>query len=456
MSRYTPPSRRTFLKLVGTAGAASLFGKLLWPQVAEAAEPSPLRYLSLLSYHGKVPERWLPQGTADAPELAFAGSTLAPLAPHLAKLLVVSGLDYQVLYDQPGAPTGHAGGQACAFTGSRVANGKTESPSLDVFLADALGGSTAIRSIQLVNHIQFCSDESPLSFSQSGERLPLIAAPLDVYNRLFAGFTPGAPPSPTVDPKVAGRRSLVAFWLADANRLRAKLAAPEQHKLDAHLSALHDIERRLADQPASPTPATCALPAQPRSYSLGELSGCSGQTGERLIPERTKLIFDILVQAFACDRTRFGAISLWPGLVGAFGNFVADFATQNIHDSLAHQLDNGAEARNHLADLHTWYAQMIRYLLDGLAAVSENGGTLLDHSLMLWGNELSNPSAHSNRDMPYVLLGGANGRLRPGRSLAFPSGTPHNRLLASVAQAFGQPVSGFGNPGYAGTLSGLT
>lgn len=271
-----------------------------------------------------------------------------------------------------------------------------------------------------------------------------------MYNRLFAGFTPSTTPPP-VDPSVPRRAALVNFWLKDANRLRARLAPAEQHKLDAHLSALDDIERRIAATPA-PTPTTCALPAKPRTYSSAELSGCSGMTGENLIPERTKLLMDILVQAFACDRTRFGAVALYPGLEAPFlGNL-----GESVHDVWAHQADSSTTARAHLAVLHRWYAGVLKDFLDGLAAVSEGDGTLLDHSLMLWGNELSNPAAHSNADMPYVVLGGTNGKFRMGRALSFASGTPHNKLLASIAQAFDQQVTGFGDAAYAGTLAGLT
>jgi hypothetical protein len=447
--RYTPPSRRTFLKLISSAGAASLFGRALWPQVAEAATPAPLRYLSLLTYHGKLKDLWKPQGTETAPNITFTGSTLAPLAPHLSKMLVLSGLDMKVLYDQ--GTTGHEGGPASVFTGSKLVSGHAASPSLDVFLSDRLGGATAIRAVQVVNHILYCSDESGMSYSASGARLPLLAAPLDIYNRLFSGFTPGTGTPPPVDPSVPRRAALVQFWLKDANRLRARLAPAEQHKLDAHLSALQDIERRIDTTPPPP-PTTCALPTKPRAYSNNELSGCGGLAGENLIPERTKLIMDIFVQAFACDRTRFGAVSLWPGLEAPF----LSSSGENVHDVWAHQSASSATAKANLANLHRWYAGVLKDFLDGLAAVQEGDGSLLDHSLMLWGNELSDPAAHSNTDMPYVLFGGANGALRMGRSLSFSSGTWHNKLLASVAQVFDPSVTSFGDAAYSGTLSGLT
>jgi hypothetical protein len=145
-------------------------------------------------------------------------------------------------------------------------------------------------------------------------------------------------------------------------------------------------------------------------------------------------------------------VSLWPGLQAAF----MSQSGESVHDVWAHQSSSSATAKAHLADLHRWYAGVLKGFLDGLAAVNDGDGSLLDHSLMLWGNELSNPAAHSNADMPYVVLGGANGKFRMGRSLGFPTGTPHNKLLASVAQAFDQPVTGFGDAAYPGALTGLT
>jgi hypothetical protein len=454
-TRYTSPSRRAFLKLLASAGSASVFAPLLKPGLAEAQTATPpLRYLGLLTHHGRVFNSWSPQGSGESFNIDFPDSTLRPLQPYRSKLLVLDGLDYRTLIDHQ--RTGHSGGPATCFTGSRYLGtgsgadpgGTTTGPSMDVWLGSRIAGTAALRSIQISNHANFCTDVTTLSFSQTGQQLPNLYIPLDIYNRLFNGFTPGGT---TVDPAQVKREGLVQFWLKDANRLRAKLAGPEQRKLDAHLDGLRDIERRLQPSGAG---AMCSLPTRPRTYSANEVSGCGGLQGERLIPERTKLIFDMIAHAFACDRVRFVAMHMSAGAAAAFGTYLANPSTQNVHDNLAHDIDNPASAAA-LNRLQTWEAEQVAYLLGKLGTFDEQGGTLLDHSLVLWGNELSDPAAHSNDNMAYVIAGGCNGAFRLGRSIRYAAGTPHNRVLTSVARAFGQNVDSFGDPAYVGEAAGL-
>ncbi len=448
--RYESPSRRSFLRLLSTAGTASIFGRLLWPHVAEAQTAPPLRFVQIASVHGKDDMYWNPQGTDTSFNINFANATLAPLQPYRSRVLTFQGLDYQVLIDT--MRTGHNGGPATCFTGTSIATDSyystTSGPSLDVALSEQLGGTTPIRSIQISNHADYCTDDSMLSFSDSGQKLPNLVSPRDVFDRLFGTFMP--PAMSGVDP-VARRTSLVNYWLKDANALRAKLGAPEQYKLDAHLAALNDIERRITATTVQT--AACVPPPQPRVYSDAEISGCSGSAGELLIPERTMLLADILAEAFACDITRFAALRISPGLTAQFGMYLTDPTTQTVHIDLAHQMDGSPPAAATLNQVQLWVSTMVAYLLGKLDAINEGSGTVLDHSLLIWGNELSDPAEHSNTDMPYVVMGGCNGKLKMGRAMVYPSGTPHNKLLCSVANAFDQNLDHFGDPAYPGQLS---
>lgn len=449
--RYQSPSRRTFLRLAASAGTASLFGRLLWPDVAEAQTAPPLRYLGIMTMNGKVPTYWNPQGAGDAFNIDFPDSSLRPLQPFRSKLLVFRNLDLKVLTDR--RTTGHYTGPAALFTGSTTTGtgnaAVPSSASLDVYLANRLGGSTPLRSIQIVTHADWCSDESNLSYSESGQKLPNLWFPQDIYTRLFGGFT-GPSSTPAVDPK-ARRQGLVDFWLADANRMRAQLAPSEQRKLDVHLDGLRDVERRIAAL-SSPA-ASCSVPPAPRNYTREEVSGhCWGLTGERLIPERTRIILDVLAHAFACDRTRFASMLMSTGIRAAFGNYVTDVTTQDIHSDLGHRwYEPGPGAA--LNRLNVWTSEQVAYFLGKLQSFSDGDGTLLDHSIVLWGNELS-VGTHENTDQPFVLAGGANGRFRTGRLITSPVGTPHNRLLTSIARAFDQNVTHFGHPDYRASSPG--
>jgi hypothetical protein len=152
--------------------------------------------------------------------------------------------------------------------------------------------------------------------------------------------------------------------------------------------------------------------------------------------------------------------------------------SESLHDDLAHHVDEPDPAkramiRARLNLFHRWNASQVAYLLGALKAVSEASGTLLDHSLVLWGNELGDPAVHASHTVPWVLAGGVNGKLRMGRYLNLRPGldplqgwtmvgdkagnsVAHNHVLVSIAQAFGQNVSTFGHTDYSGPLSVLT
>jgi hypothetical protein len=127
------------------------------------------------------------------------------------------------------------------------------------------------------------------------------------------------------------------------------------------------------------------------------------------------------------------------------------------HHELSHAGDGDAASRDKLIEINAWHSEQVKYLLDKLAAAPDSEGTLLDNSLVLWGNELGAGNSHSYRDIPWLLAGGAGGSLRMGRSLQFKD-QPHNNLLLSVCHAMGlSDLTSFGIPTLCtGPLSGLT
>jgi hypothetical protein len=107
--------------------------------------------------------------------------------------------------------------------------------------------------------------------------------------------------------------------------------------------------------------------------------------------------------------------------------------------------------------INTWYSEQVKYLMDALAAIPEGTGSVLDNTLIVWGNELSRGNSHGNEPVPFVLLGGASGALEMGRFLQY-DGTRHNRLLVSICHAMGlTEQQTFGDTdGGSGGLQGLT
>jgi hypothetical protein len=458
-------SRRAFLKLMAQSGAAVGLTRLLWPSVSEAADPSPLRFVALWTAHGKLEEYWTPQGGETDFNIDFQDATLQPLQPYRDQLLILDGLDYRVLYEY--GSSGHDGGPVTFLTGSPVSTVAGEafptSQSLDQFLGDQVGTATRFRSLQLMSYSAFGGQGTgdSLSFQGSGTRVPWERDPAAVYDRVFGSLMVGAPTA--AETRALNRRkSLLDYLTKDATRLRSRLAGTERAKLDAHLSALSDIEKRLQ----STSGTACTKPTAPAAQTDDQLDD------ENNAPANTKLMLDMAAQAMACELTRF--ITL-PMLVIPSAPWIG--LTENLHDDLAHRVNDSdptarAMIRSRLNMFHRYNAGLVAYFLAALKAVSEGGGTMLDHSIVLWGNELGDPDNHTSYGIPTVLAGGANGKFRMGRYLQLrpgmdaltgwnnvgdkaPDAIAHNHLLVSIAQAFDQNIQTFGKADYVGPLPGL-
>ncbi|WP_164020909.1 DUF1552 domain-containing protein [Pyxidicoccus trucidator] len=473
-------SRRNLLQLMGGSAAALPLANLLGTSDAHAQTTAPpLRFIAIFTPHGCLPEFWNPQGGETDFTLDFPNSMLLPLQPHRSKLLVLNGIDYRVLYEH--GLTGHEGAPVTFLTGSKVNTSSgddlPDSASLDQVLGNAIGGTTRFRSLQLNAWEQFGGQHvyNSISFTGNGSRVPFERDPAAVYQRLFGNAPPPAADPAEADKAIARRRSLLNFLVKDANRLRDRLAADERQKLESHLAALADIERRIGSLSTSPNPTPTPVPSEsacaggvvPPAYGLDQLGNLNR------MPELTRLHLDLIVRAFACDLTRVVTLTI-PGPSMPWLQI-----NEDVHNDLAHRLDVTTEPlrtqiRTKMVTVQRWYAEQVAYLMTQLASVQEGSGTALDNTLILWGNELGDAAGHMNVRVPTVLAGGAGGRFRMGRFLhARPAGsnplsgwtgpgTPlpgaiaHNKLLVSIAQAFGVNVNTFGHPDYTGPLAGLT
>ncbi|MGQ0507152.1 MAG: DUF1552 domain-containing protein [Myxococcaceae bacterium] len=461
-------SRRTLLKSFAGAGAAAFFGNLFRsdPAYAQNAAP-PLRLVTLFTPHGLQPQYWRPQGTETNFNLAFPNSTLAALAPYKDKLLILDGLDFKVLYEY--GQSGHEGARCTFLTGSKMNTGGgdyfPESQSLDQYLAETVGGATKYRSLELLAYQQFDGQHvyNTLSFTKTGTRVPFERDPNKVYQRLFANLVvAGATVNPAAEAELARKRSLMSFLAKDTTRLRNRLNGAERQKLDNHLSVLDTIEKRLGGLTAS---AGCVKPAAPTVPAIGDLANA---------PALLKLHMDLIAQSFACDLTRIATLHInaeAPGMPWLELNM-------SIHDELAHKVTTGTSPAQQAINLNMnkaqiWYTEQVAYFMSRLAAIPEGNGSVLDNTLILWGNELGDAAGHANLEVPTILAGGAAGKLKMGRYLNLrpttsdplagwngfgqkaPQATAHNRLLVTIAQAFGQNIQTFGHPDYSGNIPGL-
>jgi hypothetical protein len=176
-------------------------------------------------------------------------------------------------------------------------------------------------------------------------------------------------------------------------------------------------------------------------------------------PATGQLQMDLLVMALACDLTRVASIQ-WENSVG--GTRFTWLGMDRGHHDMSHDGDDVTDTVEKLTQINIWYSQQLFYLMDALAKIPEGptGETMLDHTLILWCNELGRGNVHSHNGLPIVLAGGAaaaSHSLKMGRFLQFPDKTgKHADMLVSLMNIFGLPDQTFGNPAYcSGPLSGL-
>ncbi|HET6151111.1 MAG TPA: DUF1552 domain-containing protein [Polyangia bacterium] len=466
------PTRRSFLKAVGAAGAALPFYQLLEDSVARAAgDPQPLRFVTLYHPHGIAAEYFVMQAgdTETAFDLGFANSVLQPFddagtygRSFKDKLLLVEGVDL----------LSNANGHDSAgtiLTGSRIDSSASKplNSSLDQFLAveKGLGAATPITSLALGVGNDGTQAGATLSFGPGGAPLPKMIDPVQVFNLLFASFVPSNDPA---EQAAAMRRrklgqSVIDFVRGDINRLQPRLAAPEKQKLDQHLSALGDLEKQLGGIGTGGGP-TCVAPGKPDKQQFPSLKQYNG--GEPYFDAITNAHIDLIAHAFSCDITRFA--TLYMNDLSYSGNPLG--LPADNHGSVAHTYSGspvGSDGHpSGPGDPATWalLGKFNRYCYAKVALLMQKLDQLgvLDNVLIYVSSDMGNPSLHSTRNVPTVLAGGANGAFRMGRRIKAaadcPTNSPwcgpsdavfnktgaNNHLLVSIAQAFGVAIDTFG------------
>jgi hypothetical protein len=476
-------TRRNFLRAMGVGFAALPFSRLLENSVAQAAgETLPLRFITIYTPHGVAAEFWAmkPTDTETTFDIAYDGCSLQPFDDAATygksfkdKILTVEGIDH----------ISNANGHDSAgtiLTGSAISNGSTTKPqnsSLDQYLAvkKGYGSATRITSVSLGVGNDSTTSGNTLSYAEGGVALPKVIDPVAAFHLLFDGVSTG------VDPAVAAAaarraklgQSIIDYQRWDINRLRAKLAPPEQAKLDQHLTSLRELEKQFSD---TGTGVVCTVPSAPDPKKFPSLKQYNG--GEPYFDAITNAHIDLLAQAFACDLTRFATL------------FTADLSyaanplglPADNHGSVAHTYNAstlGNDGHPQPGAPATWapLAKFNRYSMGNVAKLMQKLDALgvLDSTLIYVTSDMGNPALHSTRNVPTLLAGGVNGKFRMGRRLNVGLDCPttnvwcnapvmntvtNSKILVAIAQAFGDDTNSFGtqpDPALTtGALSNLT
>jgi hypothetical protein len=427
--RHIP--RRMILRGAGAALALPFLEAMVPARTAlaqTAASPKP-RFVGLFVPHGGAPGYWVPSTVGPlAPELPF---NYKPLEPFREKLVIFSGLHSRSAEPPPGA-TGADHWVAAAFmaavkpkktAGADVQVGTT----IDQLIAQKIGSENLIPSMQMAvedpganssncGEGYSCVYTNTISWATPTSPLPMELNPQVVFERMFGDGT-------TTEQRAARRKrdqSILDSLTNSLSRLRGDLGASDRARLDDYAENVREIERRLeiAIKASAVAPENIEVPVGvPQTFD-----------------EHIKLQFDLLALAFQADITRVGTLIFARDLTGR--TYPASEAPTAGFHGVSHHGEAPARILD-LAKINQYHVKMVAYLVDKLAKTQEGDGTVLDHSLVLFGTNMGNSNQHLHHDVPHILVGGANGKLKGGRHLAYPSKTvPTGNLLLSILDMF--------------------
>jgi hypothetical protein len=422
-------TRRRFLQQLGVSAAALPFVTGLPGALAAPGKAKRQRVIFMFSPNGTIPWEFWPEAEGRDFELK---RILQPLSPFKDQLLILHGVHNKV----DGDGDRHMRGMSCLLTGTELFPGNIQGGS------DTPAGWAKGISIdqELKNFLQ-SRDDTRTRFGslEFGVAVPNRADP---WTRMcYAG--PNQPVAPIDDPrqmlqKLYGQmkdRESVSSVLdsvrEELGRVSKKLDAKDRALLDQHLSLVRDLERQL-EQDSRETPQTRAIPdIDPDIELINENT-----------PKISRMQIDLLVNAMATDMARVATLQYMRSVGQARMSWLG---VEEGHHGLSHEPDANTAAVEQLIKINEWFCGELAYLVKRLQTTPEPGGdgTMLDHTLVIWLNELGKGNTHTLNDIPFVLIGGKAHGFQTGRSLKFDKAA-HNRLWLALAQSMGHELKTFG------------
>ncbi|MEM6925677.1 MAG: DUF1552 domain-containing protein [Myxococcota bacterium] len=408
-------NRRQLLGFGAATAIAAPFVALLDPRRARAqSSPTAKRLAIFFSPNGTIPHRRRPTGSGR--DYAFGdGTILEPLQGLEDQLLVIEGMDFNT-------GTNHEGGMSNMLT----CGGPT---SIDQVIADQIGGEARFSSLELSAQTSAWGGSSQTRMCyRDGAFITPDDDPVHAFNRLF-----GVVGDPSLQ---ARRRSVLDRSLTELNDLRRRLGKSQREHLDAHLEGLRTVERGLFGSGSCDGGRAPAIP-DPQDNDA--------------FPAVADAQVDLAVQALACGVTPVVSLQL----SHTVSPLVCRWAdTTSGHHELSHADDGNTGSVEAFVRCEQYFAGQFRRLVDGLEAAvdAETGAPLLDDTVVLWVKELGDSRLHVCESVPWILAGRGAG-FDLGRLVDL-RGDTHDRVLTSVAQAFGLEIDRFGT-GTRGSLEVL-
>ncbi len=416
--------RRTFLRGLGATVALPMLEAMIpaFAAKSQAAILSPVRLSVCYVPNGIIPKAWKPTKVGSDFEIT---PVLEPLAKFRDRFLVLSGLS-----SKPAETTAGDGGQtapherACGafLTGAHPYKEGRVGVSMDQVLAQSLGRQTQLASLELGIEDSgitgqcalgwSCAYIHTLSWRTSTTPVPVENQPRVVFERLFGD-------SNTTDPaerlaRISQNRSILDWMSESVSRIMKRLDQKDRAKLVEYFDSIRDVERRISraeEQSSREMPVLDKPAGIPARYD-----------------EHAKIMFDLMTCALQSDMTRV--------LTFMMGREQSDYTYREIgipdahHPTTHHQNDPVKIAK--VTKINVFHTTLLSYYLEKLASTPDGDGSLLDHSMVLYGSGLGDGSGHQPHDLPILLAGGAAGQIKGGCHIQYPMFTPISNLFLTI------------------------
>lgn len=432
-------SRRTMLRGVGASMALPLLDSMVpaFAATRNSAAAPVARFGAFYVAMGANMGQWTPKAEGSGVELS---PILQGLQPWRDQLTVLTGLDDEEAQIRPGDSGGiHSRSQSTWLTGVRAK--RTDGPdfrvgtSMDQLIAKEVGKQTQLTSLELTleagdivgscDYSYTCAYTSTLAWKTPTTPLPTELNPRAVFERLFGD-------ADSTDAKARLSRirdngSILDSVMTDLTKMEKSLGPKDRAKVTEYLEAVRDIERRIQkaeEQSSRELPVVEQPVGVPASYE-----------------EHAKLMFDLLLLAYQTDLTRVSTFMLSRELSGR--SYPEIGITEGNHPLSHHQNDPEKMAKQ--AKLNTFHIKLFSHFLDKMKNTPDGDGSLLDHTVMLYGSGMSDSNLHYPNNLPTLLLGGKALGLKGDRHLRFDKGTPLSNLHLRLMEQMGVRMDKFGD-----------
>ncbi len=440
--------RRTFLRGMGASIALPFLDAMRPAMAADSAVrgATPVRMAFTYVPNGIIMKDWTPSAEGALTEFP---RVLAPLKEFRDDILLMSGLTQnggRALGDGPGD---HARAAASYLTGAHpkktsgadIFNGV----SVDQVAANKVGGGTRFASVELgmedgrmagnCDSGYSCAYSNSISWRTATTPNPPEINPKLVFERLFAGMDPTETAASRAKREIY-KKSILDFVREDTESLKPALGATDKRKLDEYLFAVRDLEKRIEQADKNKNNFEVAI-EKPSGVPLE-------------FNDHARLMFDLQAVALQAGLTR--VVTFMMGREGSNRTY-REIGISEAHHGMTHHR-NDPELIEKIAQINKYHMEQFAYFIGKLKSIKDGDGTLLDHTMVVYGSGISDGNRHTHNDLPVLLAGRGAKNFKLGRHVRYPVDTPLANFYLAMLDRMGVETEKLGDSN--GQLQHLT